>query len=308
MVRLRSPQVKIPVAHNLTRGQTSIEYLLLLAVVAVVVIASFGPGSLISQVHDSAQGYYNSVTRVIMGEDPKKGIDGGWCPVTAPSGAGPTVMYRSCECPAPAFGGYSCTDGRNPNSTKNCPSNATCNGAQVTFNNVITCGSCPTGQVCLPPDGHCGCANGLTCNGQGGSPMGSIPSTDCTQCICPYGTTYAPPPPPGGACVPICTAPCTTWNGISCVPVTCPQNMYCDSTKPPDQECQCDQYAYYVGPGCAYCPPCQRSYDGRTCVDASTAICPPSGNWSCDPTKPPDQLCQCWLNYCWNGSACVWCG
>jgi Flp pilus assembly pilin Flp len=99
--------MKIPVAHSLTRGQTSLEYLLLLAVVAVVVIASFGPGSLISKVHDSAQDYFSSVTRVIMGENPKP-INGAWCPITCPSGSGPTTIFAACECPAPAFGGAPC--------------------------------------------------------------------------------------------------------------------------------------------------------------------------------------------------------
>ncbi len=102
--------MKIPVFHNPSRAQTSIEYLLLLAVVAVVVIASFSQGSLISQVHDSAQGYYNTITNVIMNSDAKPlPIPGGWCPVTCPSGSSGTVIYRSCECPAPAFGGAYCT-------------------------------------------------------------------------------------------------------------------------------------------------------------------------------------------------------
>jgi len=101
--------MKIPNARRY-RGQTSLEYLLLLSVVAVVVIASFSPGSLIDQVHNSAQGYYNTVTSAIMGANPKP-INGGWCPVTCPSGGSghTTVIYRSCECPAPAFGGQFCT-------------------------------------------------------------------------------------------------------------------------------------------------------------------------------------------------------
>ncbi len=297
--------MKIPDAYRSKPGQTSLEYLLLLAVVAVVVIASFGPGSLIQQVHDSAQGYYNTVTRVIMGENPSP-INGGWCPVTAPSGSGPTSVYRACECPAPAFGGYTCTDSRNPNPDPCVLATQTCTGAKVTFNNVTPCGPCPTGQVCLPPDGHCGCGNGLVCGGPPNSgPTGSIPSTDCTQCWCPYGTTWDQS---NNSCDANCTQPCTTWNGTSCVAVTCGANMWCNPAVPSTQECQCDQYDYYVGPGCAPCPSCQRSYDGKTCVDASKEICPPSGNWSCDSTKPLDQLCQCWQYFCPNGpTGCVPC-
>jgi Flp pilus assembly pilin Flp len=47
-------------------GQSSLEYLLLLAVVAVVVIAAFGHGALIDQLHNTSEDYYNSVTKVIM--------------------------------------------------------------------------------------------------------------------------------------------------------------------------------------------------------------------------------------------------
>ena len=106
MMRLRSPHGRTSVDRS-AHAQTSLEYLLLLAVVAVVVIASFGPNSLIQKIHDSSQDYYNTVTNVIMGANPQP-IDGNWCPVTCPSGGGPAVMYRSCECPVPAFGGNFC--------------------------------------------------------------------------------------------------------------------------------------------------------------------------------------------------------
>ena len=106
--------MKICAAYRPARGQTSLEYLLLLAVVAVIVIASFGPGAMVQQIHDSAGGYFNSVTRVIMGENPQA-INGGWCPVTCPSlGSSGSVMYGACECPAPAFGGLFCPPGNVP--------------------------------------------------------------------------------------------------------------------------------------------------------------------------------------------------
>ncbi len=152
--------MKSPGTYNSTRGQTSLEYLLLLAVVAVVVIASFGPGSLISKVHDSAQGYYNSVTRVIMGANPNP-INGGWCPVTCPSsgGAGPTTIYRSCECPAPAFGGQYCTGANS----------LTCSGVAATPPVNVTC---PTNMYfdTNPSDpgyNTCACIAGTSWNGTG---------------------------------------------------------------------------------------------------------------------------------------------
>ena len=101
--------MKIFIAHHSIQGQTSLEYLLLLAVVAVIVIASFGPGSLISKVHDSAGGDYNTVTPCHHGNGTDANptaIPGRWCPVTCPSSGSPDgYVRRACECPAPAFGG-----------------------------------------------------------------------------------------------------------------------------------------------------------------------------------------------------------
>ena len=93
--------MRTPSRHNLKRAQTSLEYLLLLAVVAVVVIGSFGPNSLIQQVHDSAQNYFSSVTDAITGAKTPKAINGGLCPAAA-------GVTPACECPVPAFGGKPC--------------------------------------------------------------------------------------------------------------------------------------------------------------------------------------------------------
>lgn len=97
----------MPLNHKPSQAQTSIEYLLLVAVVAIIVIASFSKGSLIDKVHNSAQDYYSKVTSVIMGSNPKP-INGGWCPVICSAGNAPKVIYGACECPAPAFGGAAC--------------------------------------------------------------------------------------------------------------------------------------------------------------------------------------------------------
>lgn len=91
--------MKIPVAHSPIRGQTSLEYLLLLAVVAVIIIASFGPGSLVSQVHDSAQDYYNTVTRVIMGKTLSPSTEDG---VRSLVRLPVALALRSCSPPANA--------------------------------------------------------------------------------------------------------------------------------------------------------------------------------------------------------------
>lgn len=282
--------MKMSCSHNPCRGQTSLEYLLLLAVVAVVVIASFRQGALISQVHDSAQGYYNSITRVILGENPQP-INGGWCQVICPppGSYGTPVMYETCACPEPAFGGDYCSG-----------------SGKVTCQGVTAC-SCPPGQQCLPPDGHCGCPNNLICGGPPNSgPKGSITSTDCSQCICPLGSTYDYI---DNACDQRCPAMCTTWNGTACVPVVCPTNMTCNPNATSSSvECACNQGTKYVGPGCAYCTTpingqCSTSLDGQTCVGQP---CP--SNLYCDttPGDPYYNQCRCPSpTTCWNGSLCV---
>jgi Flp pilus assembly pilin Flp len=191
--------MKISVAHNLTRGQTSLEYLLILAVVAVIVIASFSPGSLVQQVHDSAQSYYNTVTTILMGANPKP-INGGWCPVTCPSGSvGPAVMYKACECPVPAFGGAYCSG----NGVVNCGTSSSC---------ILGCG---TVSNCYSPDcsGVCGgnaykdsngnCCTPTTCAALG-NPCGSQ-SDGCGGTLNCGTCPSSPPCTPG----PYRTCPCT---------------------------------------------------------------------------------------------------
>lgn len=81
--------MRMPVGHTPLRGQSSLEYLLVLAVVAVVVIASFGPNSLITHVQSSATTYYNTVTAAITGTKTPMPRAGGWCPVTCPPQGAP---------------------------------------------------------------------------------------------------------------------------------------------------------------------------------------------------------------------------
>ena len=315
----------MPTAHSSARGQTSLEYLLLLAVVAVIVIASFGPGSLISKVHDSALSYYNTITRVIMGENPKQPIHGGWCPVTCSGNNtyGATTMYAACECPAPAFGGLYCGVAGNPNPTYNIAADGSVDCASQ---GVHGC-SCPNGQTCgavtrttANPSG-CGCPNKLTCGQPNdGTPPGSIPDITCTKCICPQGSYYD-----GSACA-TCgllkygppddeTGQCTTYNGNnSCAPVKCATNMSCDPTLGPGDQyynnCECNKGTYFNGSGCVSCPLCQEYDDGlKKCVDKSAKICPTSGNWTCTPAAGPSNLCQCWQGYEYDAASkgCIVC-
>ncbi len=85
-------------------GQTALEYLLLFGIVAAAVLAAFR--YLLPQARDSSEGYYNSVTRVIMGDKPDP-INGGWCDWSV-CGPGISQQFRTCQCPAPAFGGADC--------------------------------------------------------------------------------------------------------------------------------------------------------------------------------------------------------
>jgi hypothetical protein len=102
--------------HNI-KAQTAMEYLLLSAIVAIVVFMAFARGGFMSRVHDTSEDYFNDVTRVIIGgpgNEPQQ-INGRWCDwspcMRNPAGNIETpYQYRTCECPAPAFGGAQCPD------------------------------------------------------------------------------------------------------------------------------------------------------------------------------------------------------
>ncbi len=105
-----------------SRGQVSLEYLLLFAIVAFVVFTAFSRNGFITKVHDTSSNYYEKVATVIMNPiDPTTGnhiddrlqkIDGGWCGWSAcpPRGG---LQFHTCECPAPAFGGHDCSGSTN---------------------------------------------------------------------------------------------------------------------------------------------------------------------------------------------------
>lgn len=133
---------------SFNHAQTAVEYLLILAVVAAVVLAAFK--FLLPQVRTSSEGYYNNVTDVVLGNGKVEKIDGGWCPVECPpAGTGNPMRYRICECPAPAFGGLYCTD----------PNNSVTHGGSEVVNclNVkMPTSSCTPDGTCSAPTPSCG--------------------------------------------------------------------------------------------------------------------------------------------------------
>ncbi len=81
-----------------TTGQSALEYMLLFSIVAAVVLFSFK--HLLPDVKDRSEGYFNSVSNVIMGATPEP-IPGRPCDDC-------NGHYKTCNCPAPAFGGEAC--------------------------------------------------------------------------------------------------------------------------------------------------------------------------------------------------------
>ncbi|MBF0490454.1 MAG: hypothetical protein HQL15_07525 [Candidatus Omnitrophica bacterium] len=89
-------------------GQSALEYLLILTVVAIIALAAFN--KLIPEVRKSqasSTGFFKSVTRSIIGGEGNNPmpIDGKWCDSDATTAYAP---HPTCECPAPAFGGKPC--------------------------------------------------------------------------------------------------------------------------------------------------------------------------------------------------------
>jgi len=296
--------------HRPLRGQTALEYLLLLAVVAIAVVAGFNHGGLVDQIQGTAGGYYNTVTEVIMGKNPVA-KRGGWCPATCPpSGTtGTATLYATCECPPPTFGGQFCQPGTVNGVKISSTGQETCTG-------VTPCGPCPTGQVCNA-QGQCGCPNGLTCEGTDGSPGNSIPNNTCSGCICEDGWFFDQNQ---DACVQACTEPCTYYDDSthSCQPVDCNSkfaNSYCDTTQTDtSKECQCyDNYQVLGG----QCVPvtCTANVSGST----TTCTVPKQnldGTYSCvsincvarfglSYCNAATDSCDCDDKSYWNGSQCV---
>ena len=178
------------------RGQVLLEYLLLLGLVAVLALASFKPGGIISQTGTSANTYFKTGQRAILGgyvdasgkqvmEDPAP-IHGGWCDFSSCING---VKVRECACPRPAFGGTECVgDAVIP---------ADCSGGGNGGGCTPSCaGKCSGSDGCT---GTCpnNCSYPQTCGG------GGVPN------VC------------GGGCTPNCAGKCGGGNGCS---GTCPDN------------------------------------------------------------------------------------
>jgi hypothetical protein len=187
--------------------------------------------------------------------------------------------------------------------------------------------------------GICGCADGVTCNGQCGaassqcpstgssgcSPKGSIPDNNCQCCICPLGTAYDPS---NNSCDQNCTAPCTTWDATSssCVKAcTNVPNTTCNPNLPVSCECECNTGTYYDpasnggNGGCVACPACMTTPtsggNGNTCPTGGSGpsacsvpvTCPPNTGLYCNstPNTPGYGTCVCPSPaVCWNGTKC----
>ena len=200
------------------RGQTLVEYLVLLGLIAFLALASFRPHGVIDQTVQTSNdyfktgargvlsGYYDNQGTVVM-EDPSA-INGGWCAFSKCING---YKARECACPRPAFGGSECSG-----------------------NAVESCGDGPTGTMCpagLHPiigsgNQKCGCYDyenyvngqcvdkcaGITCAG----------GMTCSHgtCACTTGQTNC-----NGSCVDLVSDPahCGTC-GISCA-----TNSFCEN-------------------------------------------------------------------------------
>lgn len=287
--------------HN--HAQTAIEYLLILAVVAAIVLAS--QKVLLPKVQNSAEGYYNNVTDVILSRN-VQAISGGWCPVECPpvsgnpQACGNPIRYRTCECPAPAFGGAYC-----PNDSL-VKGNMVCQGDRCQCTGLKSCDNTCTDQSCSALTPAC---DQVTFGSNNCNPPQSCfrVGPPCPTCIPDPNQCNAPTPACGqtttgtGNC-----GPCTKTGPSCCVP------------NQPDDTCGTDN--------------CGNSYDKcvspKTCQSGQCllpASCNTWGNWSSCPATicgqsgtqtrscticgpggcPADETQPCSGNTCPAGQSCV---
>lgn len=69
---------------------------------------------------------------------------------------------------------------------------------------------------------------------------------------------------------------------------TCPKNMYFDKDT---NACACDQYTYWNGDECVYCPEGQ-SYD-EDADECVPIVCPTNMYFDTNPKDPGYNTCQC---------------
>lgn len=276
------------------RGQAALEYMLLLTVVAIVVLIAIKPSStsrsVLNRAQEDTEGYYNTITEVIMGKNPRP-IDGGLCP-PKPSG------YQECACPQPAFGGAPCTPTSGGPPLTYC-GDAVCNGNETgepghpidvsdplitCFNDcdAMDCSSCAT----IIPGTQCGVlCGGTTCQG-----LEVCNASNCSPGCAGYTATCA-------ADAVLCSGACSctgAWVPLagcgvpvgSCVPTPfemCMQNNNCNAFCTPAQTIQarpdptCGQClptatAIPCGPGTVTLP---ATLNGATANVACPAGCAP---------------------------------
>lgn len=135
------PFIKKPSSRQ---GQSALEYMILFGLISFIVFMAFEPSrGLLSKIHKSnhsgiADDYFDKVSMAIMGKDTvgsePRPIQGGWCEWSLCEN---DTQYRTCECPAPAFGGSYCSG----------PNAQSCNGGVI---NGPLCGNgvCESGETC----------------------------------------------------------------------------------------------------------------------------------------------------------------
>ncbi|MBL8012663.1 MAG: hypothetical protein JNN05_02335 [Candidatus Omnitrophica bacterium] len=234
------------------RGQAALEYMLLLTVVAVVILLALKPTvsrSLLNRAQTDTEGYYNTVTEVIMGKNPLP-IDGGWC-APKPNGV------RECACPQPAFGGAFCTGSGSGSSTPIAAycGDGTCNGNE-TGEAGHPSGPGDTQQTCLNDCDFVDCGGCATVESENlcGAVCGTVICTGLEVCMSSKCAATCPGyqarcQQDTGLCSGSCSCDPATWTpsgacGVavgSCSPTPferCSTNANCDSSCTPEQKIQ----------------------------------------------------------------------
>ncbi len=216
---------------NRSRGQTALEYLLLLAVVAAVVFAGFK--TFVPQTRQATEGYYNQVSRVLQGETPQP-VNGGWCPAYCPDpkACGPAAISKVCGCPAPAFGGAYCSGA----TFEVCPRDENVCAISCDAEMKAKCEANPPHPDCICRANPYSCgppSQGINlCDKACSVPANPGDAVSCAVGGCP------PPPPDGQVCpgsndqVPAGTSWTTVATQKDCGTTKC--TLYCNQGKEPN--------------------------------------------------------------------------
>jgi hypothetical protein len=272
-----------------------LEYLLLMALVAFLVLSSFKPNGILDLTRQATNAYFSSGSRAIMGgyynttggtnrptfENPAP-VNGGWCGWSLCMN---DVQTRECACPRAAFGGKECAGEA---LLKGCggPQTAICDAA--------------LGFVYDPSSPWtCACAAGLKINPAKTACVKCTSDGSCSAAVPGCGeTTYGVDNcgitchRTGGGCPIVCTPDCSCAAN-TCVGSTCPDRCKgtCPGKKPLDNSC-----AANTCPTSTCTDGCQ-VYSGTKPLNNSCAAntCPTStctdGCQVYPGTKAPDNSC-----------------